>query len=423
MSFENTTSNFTTNATFKGYPVSTNRFYPVVIYLVLIILTGIVGNIHVLLVFSRKYKKNSTYRIFVLFLACIDLIVCVVCIPFDTLNFLFLFIIPEEICKVMQYISSSFTVSSVFILVIIAIERYRRVCYPLARQCTTKCAKKLCMAAVLISIVICLPNIWITGVIYVYVNDNTRASKCMTPLNMFGTPLHIAFTAFFAAIFCISTVALMFIYVIIRRRIKNRGIKKQSMKYSSRMEYSSDSTSCQEMYTSETDGEAAETKNEQIHKRRFRYRTKSQTQNQEVSFETDTSTCTLSVFVIRETRYDDVNSKRNLPENSKIRKQKYRKPKKSVGTGKCTRIMFFITATFILSYFPTLIIDAVGAVAPHLYQRRFGDVTIVLIHIAWMSFCINCVSNPIIYCFCDAMFRKEVIQLYNCKRQHVDLRM
>lgn len=85
---------------------------------------GITGNLHVLCVYSFRMKQSNP-RIFILFLAALDFITCAVGMPFiiiDLTNPLTFYAVTA--CKVLRFVNYFICLSSAFILLIIAIDRY-----------------------------------------------------------------------------------------------------------------------------------------------------------------------------------------------------------------------------------------------------------------------------------------------------------
>lgn len=85
---------------------------------------GITGNLHVLFVYSFRMKQSNP-RIFILFLAALDFITCAVGMPFiiiDLTNPLTFYAVTA--CKVLRFVNYFICLSSAFILLIIAIDRY-----------------------------------------------------------------------------------------------------------------------------------------------------------------------------------------------------------------------------------------------------------------------------------------------------------
>lgn len=114
------------------------RRLPVVIFILILMIIGVFGNLHVLYIYYRKFNV-STYRIFVLSLAAIDIISCCVSMPFEIADELNPYIFKAEIaCKIFRFLNTCLAMATSLMLVVIASERYRRICKPYGNQMTEK---------------------------------------------------------------------------------------------------------------------------------------------------------------------------------------------------------------------------------------------------------------------------------------------
>ena len=116
---------------------------PVIIFIGLIAVIGAIGNCIVIYIYSQKYPKCN-FKYFVLLLAGLDLISCCILMPLEIVTFLNWFVYPSSaLCKVKSFLNAFTVCSSATSLLLIAIDRYRKVCRPHGRQMTHICAIKL----------------------------------------------------------------------------------------------------------------------------------------------------------------------------------------------------------------------------------------------------------------------------------------
>ncbi|VDI09418.1 cholecystokinin A receptor [Mytilus galloprovincialis] len=121
---------------------------------------GTIGNAFVIFVYSRK-KDKSTTTIFILTLAGTDFFTCLIIIPFTiVVEYVEKQIRYDSACKIYQFLITSNVPFSSFIMVVIACDRYMKICRPWNQILDTKMAKKiiifLFMFAVMLGIVIAL---------------------------------------------------------------------------------------------------------------------------------------------------------------------------------------------------------------------------------------------------------------------------
>ena len=95
-----------------------------IIFVTIVMIIGIIGNLHVLFVYTFRIKP-SNHRIFILSLAVLDMITCIVGMPFiivDLRNPLTFTMVSA--CKVLRFVNYFICTSSALILTVIAIDRY-----------------------------------------------------------------------------------------------------------------------------------------------------------------------------------------------------------------------------------------------------------------------------------------------------------
>ena len=136
-----------------------NALIPVSVLLGLFAVAGILGNILVLVVFSvgSQYKHNN-FRIFVICLAVIDLITCVSLIPAEMAKNRSHFSFPDATpCKVKCFFNTFGTASAAFTLLVISIDRFRKVCQPLKKQIVPTQAVKILLTVLSVAFLMSLP--------------------------------------------------------------------------------------------------------------------------------------------------------------------------------------------------------------------------------------------------------------------------
>ena len=136
-----------------------SKMHVFVILLVTMVI-GIIGNIHLIIVYAHCYKKNN-FRLYVLVLSVIDLLGCCISIPLQLLySFRYLTIYTQSalLCKLFD-ITHTIYVASITILAIIGIDRLRRTTKPLGKQLTYTHAKIACCMCCITSCVLNIPSL------------------------------------------------------------------------------------------------------------------------------------------------------------------------------------------------------------------------------------------------------------------------
>ncbi|VDI05910.1 blast:Neuromedin-U receptor 2 [Mytilus galloprovincialis] len=128
-----------------------------IIMLLCFSVVGLIGNTHVLYVYSRQYKQ-SNYRIYVLFLAMLDVINCTVVAPLVVVYLFHPLMYPSNIfCKVFRTILYYMAIASTLSLVSIAIERFRKIRFPFKEKLSESAVIKLCIGSLVVAAILSWP--------------------------------------------------------------------------------------------------------------------------------------------------------------------------------------------------------------------------------------------------------------------------
>ena len=101
---------------------------PVMIVIGIISVFGTLGNASVLYVYSSKYPKCN-FKHFVVFLAAVDCLSCGIVMPLEIVTFVYWFVFPAAwLCKFKSFFMAFTVCASAFLLLLIAIDRFKKVC-------------------------------------------------------------------------------------------------------------------------------------------------------------------------------------------------------------------------------------------------------------------------------------------------------
>ena len=120
---------------------------PVTIIIGILAVLGLVGNTSVIYVYKWKYSKCN-FRTFVLCLAMVDFTSCLFVFPTEMAGHRIWFSYPKSaawFCKLKTSIYATAVFVSSYILLLISIDRFRKVCRPLGWQISQKVAFRLCL--------------------------------------------------------------------------------------------------------------------------------------------------------------------------------------------------------------------------------------------------------------------------------------
>ncbi|VDI49588.1 Hypothetical predicted protein [Mytilus galloprovincialis] len=360
-----------------------------IIFVTIVMIIGIIGNLHVLFVYTFRIKP-SNHRIFILSLAVLDMITCIVGMPFiivDLRNPLTFTMVSA--CKVLRFVNYFICTSSALILTVIAIDRYRKICVPLGKQFSKRIAKALILVCLGTSMVLS----WPAPVLYGHSSINTTNSnitgvRCFTEDQFKNTQLQVYFNAVLILLVFVVFGILLVLYSLIGMVISKHTTFKGSVPGAT----SSDSS--KHKITVSTDVSSEDKlvfKGENVTKNIHGVNLK---ENELI----DLPNASLSVT--------GTNNTPGILDTKKLEKSKFDRAKR-------TAFMFFlITAFFFISYFPHLTLQILAFVKTGFVSNMSFSEKVLYNTFRWCFF-INNMSNCFVYGFCDTRFRTEVKKIYN----------
>ncbi|XP_052771513.1 G-protein coupled receptor 84-like [Mya arenaria] len=136
-----------------------NALLPLAAILALFCLLGIIGNTIVIVVFSFSPEYRGTnFKTFVICLGITDLLSCVTLMPAEIIKTRNYFWFPSPVtCKVKCFFNVFAMTSAALVLLVICIDRYRKVCQPLKKQIWPGLAVKILVAVLTFSFMVSLP--------------------------------------------------------------------------------------------------------------------------------------------------------------------------------------------------------------------------------------------------------------------------
>ena len=118
---------------------------------------GVIGNILSLFIFFW-HETKSNLRIFMIFLTLIDLLCCILGVPFAMVDLLLPVMFPSgTLCKMKEFLLYFCHIACPCTLLTIAIERYNTICRSSRRQLNLFQTKKITLAIVGVSLLLALP--------------------------------------------------------------------------------------------------------------------------------------------------------------------------------------------------------------------------------------------------------------------------
>lgn len=336
---------------------ASRRLIPV-IYLGFLLLIGAIGNVLVLIIYPLRFP-NTTRMIFITGLSIPDLLICIVVIPFEIVEMRFQYMFYNEIaCKIFRTFSTWYSVASMFVLMELSFDTYKKICKPFKIQITIKQAKLYIGCAFILSMCIAGSSLLNSGTRLVKLDNYTTGYDCSLADEYADTLLPVIGEGLILIISISCMIVLIVTYSLIGRKILKQSIFRRQFQIAK-------SSNTSDVIKSDD------------------------TQNVEVFTMTGSSDSTQNI----ETLNKD-NERKEKEKPSSLRR--------------VTKIAFVVSIVFILSYIPHVVVSLLTAVKGS-FLLEPGPVVSALMPILARSVMINNVANPIIYGFMDNRFRK------NCK--------
>ncbi|XP_050403605.1 cholecystokinin receptor [Patella vulgata] len=365
--------------------------WPVISYIGILMIVGLVGNLLVLYVHLFKFKRSST-RTFVVSLACFDVLSCAIAMPGEILDIRFGFDYPSAVCcKLLRSITSFCSISSGFTLMAVSYDRYRRICNPLKRQMGHKKASMMVFVASAASLFISWPLALLSGYKTVETNNpNITGIECSVSDNYRKSKFPLIYTICLFLAFMSAFVVMTVFYSLIGRQVTKQSAFRKSV-----------TSNRQRNRTISSNISDSDRNGHRIRKISSNSMGGIAIEENQYSFENE------SDYSISYPSKRTLNRKSSLRSINKITK----KMPDDNRTRKITMMLFLISLVFLLSFMPHLILKAIQAL-----NKGFAQSTtlaaVILYNIFVRSFLINSVSNAFIYGFCSPRFRKECKDLF-----------
>ncbi|CAC5383096.1 CCKAR [Mytilus coruscus] len=214
---------------------------PVAVFIGILTIVGILGNFNILVIFSRNSKHHSTYHVLVSALAVSDLVVCITHLPVEIimvmkpLSFDF-----DIVCRLVMMNSYVWGCWTVFLILLIAIERYRRICYPFKDQVSCAHARKLCVILFVLAAINAIPMGYISGTHTFPLSNSTNGFECFVNDSLQDSYFPVTYFIILLIEVVLIGLAIFCLYIpvrskiikstIIRKQMTNRNVFKKTLK-------------------------------------------------------------------------------------------------------------------------------------------------------------------------------------------------
>lgn len=357
---------------------------PVMIYLGIVMLVGLFGN-GMACYFYNCESKQSSNTVLIAAVTAYDLILCGVSIPFEITELRFFYLFTNSgACKCLRFVNYFGTVGSAFTLLVIAADRYRKICKPFKRQLKLKEARIACGILVLVSLAISWPALVFYRSVKVDIQTKNgtvvKGFDCTTTRRQDYKLYLLIFNGFYLISFVISSFSLCVMYILVGRVL----LRQKRNRRHTLMQTATDSNS-----------RGADNDRNEYHQ------TENSVMEPKVTISFETTYSTASGMTLPRTRQSNIC--RTTQNQLNISNVKY------------TSMMFVITVVFILSYLPHLTLALWQALTNEYESNVLSEIAVIAFQIGLRSYFLNSAINPFVYGFFNPNFRQFFCKTFSLR--------
>ena len=408
----------------------TIKHAPVLAFYIFIMIVGLIGNAFVLYIYKIKFKRSSA-RTYILCLALLDFLVCCVGLPYHALDLTYILTYHHtEVCQALSYLSGAVNLGSVFVLMVVAVDRYLKVCRPLKKQVVDFGNRRACAIAIISAIIISIPNAIMYGESSVTKSAqgyNLTGVECFIDDEYAEGTFAVAYLIFYIIVFIICVLVLVVLYTFICRKIyRNQAFHSQDSSGNGgnieheveHMDTIKEEQSFGPIDTFKNENETAtstEVENGGVKESFLKTSDTNKTQDSRHVESPVSKKRSTKVESRKQSKHESI---KPLKSNALVRHTIKGATEKH--TRKITLMMLTITVVFIISYLPFIIISLADS-ADAEYWTDMSEGMKYFVDFMLRFYLINNMANAIIYSFWDERFRRECIviiqRLFCCKDQ------
>lgn len=369
-----------------------NLLVPIV-FLGCLSVIGVPGNALILVVFNLKHKP-SVHRTIILTLATYDFLLCGITLPFEIYDMNNQFTFHSVwVCKIFRTINYFFAFNSGYTLVLMTIDRYRRVCKPMNIQMTITVGRICIFGIGFASAIVTSPNLFIRGIHVIHINANLSGYDCTISDEYINSKVPAIYHGIILILCMLGIIVVIFLYVWIGHAILVHLRYQKRFKIDRRP-----STYSASFVTSTSFTDITNTNNSTTEDRETTPPKVNQSKRSTGNERTDIPNTNNSPTKYRATTTSNANHIRRSTRNE-------RKEKIDATSFKITKIAITISIFYIVSYIPTLVESILEGIYGDVVMSAYLSVPVM--YLIQKTFAINHVVNPIIYGFIDTKFRND----------------
>jgi len=392
-------------------------FIPVVVFVSLMMVLGLLGNAFVCYFYTFKEKK-STNTFFIVVLSVYDLLTCLFIVPAEIAILTLYYTFGDDIaCKSMRFMNFFLTIASILTLIAIATDRYKRICHVIRPQIEMHQARGISVIVVMFSILTAMPSLFLYGSNHVPIAYNStlevNVQKCTRTKDVAYRVYISTYVATQFFFFVASLAVLIILYSIIghtiyhhRKRLKSQfkmNHKGRELKYSNPKRVTSSLFTIAKEPTKE-EGIRSDAPVDQI------VGNDDGVQHEpNMLSHSNTETSKQLSDVIDETNNVNPNEVKNqVPYKAKpsIIKDSRRNHQFDAESVRVTLVMVIVTVVFIGSFIPYISLAVWNVITGRDGSLFLSDASLVAFEIGFRSYLLNSSLNPWIYGIFNSQFRR-----------------
>ncbi|XP_046582528.1 orexin receptor type 2-like isoform X1 [Haliotis rubra] len=352
------------------------QYIPVMIYVAMLMVTGVFGNGLVVYVYRRRFKKTSS-NYFILTMAIFDLVACLIGMPTEIYDLRYPYAFYSSSgCKIFRFAETFSIYGSACVLLEIAFDRYFKICRPLMVISLFK-IKMLCILAAVMALVLSAPAAVIFGISHPIIpNTNLMGYDCSIDKDYKNKVFQIVYYGVLMLIFVAFLLILTVLYIRIWMEIRSR----------------------QKMVI----GDQISKPTEEVHERK-KMRVKYLPSVSDEDSCSNSNGHTVSATQTVRSRFASLSTYAS-----------------KLHVSRTTIVLFAVTVAFLISYLPAIVIMIIRSVDKSIEETQ-STTAAVTSKLFSKFFLINNAINPIIYSFLNINFRRQakiaIKKLLCCERR------
>lgn len=195
-----------------------------IVFCVLCLVFGIIGNSVVILVYHTKLKSKIEERFFIPILAFLDLLACImVSAVMLAKSFYPAKFRDQSACKILTYFGFSTSSMALFMLAVIAFHRFQKIVRPFGYQLSLRAKQYTILVVGFISYVLFSPVFYVYGIKEISdLNTNMTYYTCSAPSKGISKRAMFVFQGLLICIYLISIISMAIMYFFVARTLRVR---------------------------------------------------------------------------------------------------------------------------------------------------------------------------------------------------------